>query len=186
LASLAEEDVFSSVGGLELAHEPAEGGGYEGGWGGSALADYAPADGPSRTLLVQNVAPEVSEEELHGLFGQHGQVRLLYSASKHRGLVMVTYYDLRCAISAMAALQRTQLAGQQLLLSYTAQKGGKGDKASAVNQVRTTPSRVTGLGGGSCGSGDTQTAVALVWGRKVVEPCAAPCCPHPCPVLVST
>jgi protein phosphatase 1 regulatory subunit 42 len=136
LASLAEEDVFSSVGGLELAQESAEGTGLEGGWGGNALADYAPADGPSRTLLVQNVAPEVSEEELHNLFGQHGQVRLLYSASKHRGLVMVTYYDLRCAISAMAALQRTQLAGQQLLLSYTAQKGGKGDKASAVNQVR--------------------------------------------------
>lgn len=148
-----EEDIFSTVGGLELGgHDLAaaaagDGGGglhgadHAGSGGGlgagvpsaASLADLAPVDSPSRTLLVQNVLTDVSDEELRRLFAAHGDLRMLYTAAKACGLVIVGYFDLRAAVAAMTALQGFLLAGRPLDVAYSAPKKGE---VNQINQVR--------------------------------------------------
>lgn len=149
-----EEDIFSTVGGLELGgHEFAavaagdatsfHSGEHVGSGGSSlgpagampsaaSLADLAPVDTPSRTLLVQNVAQDVSDEELRRLFAAHGDLRMLYTAAKACGLVIVGFFDLRAAIAAMTALQGFLLCGRPLEVAYSALKKGE---ANQINQV---------------------------------------------------
>ena len=45
------------------------------------------------------------DEEVTALFAAFGQIRTLYTACKHRGFVMVSYFDIRAARNAMRALQ---------------------------------------------------------------------------------
>jgi RNA recognition motif-containing protein len=98
----------------------------------AALADLAPVDSPSRTLLVQNVSQEVSDEELRRLFAAHGDLRMLYTAAKACGLVIVGYFDLRAAMAATNALQGFLLAGRRLDVAYSAPKKGE---VNQINQV---------------------------------------------------
>eukprot|EP00879_Flechtneria_rotunda_P026968 GHRR01028820.1.p1 GENE.GHRR01028820.1~~GHRR01028820.1.p1 ORF type:complete len:256 (+),score=109.74 GHRR01028820.1:1149-1916(+) len=171
-----EEDIFSTVGGLELGHEftscnpdsngvaasaasvaeqlAAVGSGAATASGSSSgssnpsagaathglgipsvasLADLAPVETPSRTLFVQKVAADVSDEDVRRLFAAHGDLRTLYTASKHRGLVIIGYYDLRSAMSAAQALSGYVLAGRPLEVTYSAPKKGE---VNQVNQVR--------------------------------------------------
>jgi RNA recognition motif-containing protein len=60
---------------------------------------------PSRTLFVRNINIHTSDEELLQLFQQHGEIRTMYTACKHRGFVMITYYDIRAATRAKQMLQ---------------------------------------------------------------------------------
>lgn len=149
-----EEDIFSTVGGLELgAHDlaaaaaagdpaglhGADHAGSSSGLGAgvpsaASLADLAPVDTPSRTLLVQNVSQEVSDEELRRLFAAHGDLRMLYTAAKACGLVIVGYFDLRAAVAAITALQGFMLAGKPLEVAYSAPKKGE---VNQINQVGT-------------------------------------------------
>ncbi|WIA33756.1 hypothetical protein OEZ86_006871 [Tetradesmus obliquus] len=149
-----EEDIFSSVGGLELGHDlsgPDAAGsaaaaaaaeqllaGASSAAAGSlsvpsvaSLADLAPVDTPSRTLFVQNVAVDVPDDELRRLFSSHGDLRTLYTACKARGLVIVGYFDLRSAIAAATQLSGYPLAGRQLEVAFSAPKKGE---TNQVNQ----------------------------------------------------
>ncbi|KAF8060053.1 ML1 [Scenedesmus sp. PABB004] len=141
-----EEDIFASVGGLELgadlgsdpaasaaAAEQLLSGGPPGGGLPSAasLSDLAPIEAPSRTLLVSNVPPDVPDEEVRRIFAAHGDLRTLYTAAKGRGLVIVGYYDLRAATSAAGALSGAPLGGRPLEVAFSAPKRGE---ANQVNQ----------------------------------------------------
>lgn len=124
VASISEEDLFSSTGGMELGHE---GGGARGAGDDGAQPDsLAPADVPSRTLFVQNVPPDAAEEDIRLLFAAHGELRSLYTACKHRGFVLVGYYDLRAAMRAAQLLQGALLGGRALEVTYAAPKTGAG------------------------------------------------------------
>ncbi|KIY93743.1 RNA-binding protein, putative, partial [Monoraphidium neglectum] len=151
VASISEEDLFSSTGGLEIGHDA-----------GSAPADppppheaLAPADAPSRTLFARNLPPEVSDEELQQLFAAHGELRSLYTACRHRGFVLVSYYDLRAAVRAAQLLQGTPLGGRALEISFAAPKPGAG-----VPRV-SGGAAAEGGGGGST----PQSAAAAVGGQ---------------------
>lgn len=58
-----------------------------------------------------------------------GDVRQVYAACKHRGFILVTYYDLRAAMAAKNALHGAVAPGQQagaqptLEVYYTVPKG---------------------------------------------------------------
>ncbi|KAF5838586.1 RNA recognition motif 2-domain-containing protein [Dunaliella salina] len=109
LPTVAEDDIFSAVGGLELGldaqhhlretHQPA-----------SALQDQHNGDA-SRTLIIRNVAPDVSDEELRSIFQAFGDVRHLHSALKPQGVIVVTYFDLRAATNAVSTLNGTLIQG---------------------------------------------------------------------------
>ncbi|KAI4336395.1 hypothetical protein L6164_014928 [Bauhinia variegata] len=126
---LEDFDLFSSGGGMELEGEEHLSSGkrivgldgdsvYFGGSKGKL-----PFGGqPSRTLFVRNINSNVEDSELKALFEQYGEIRTTYTACKHRGFVMISYYDLRAAQSAMKALQNRSLRSRKLDIHYSIPK----------------------------------------------------------------
>lgn len=52
----------------------------------------------------------------------YGDIRTLYTACKHRGFVMISYYDIRAARNAMKALQNRPLRRRKLDIHYSIPK----------------------------------------------------------------
>lgn len=53
---------------------------------------------------------------------QYGDIHTLYTACKHRGFVMISYYDIRTARTAMKALQNKALRRRKLDIHYSIPK----------------------------------------------------------------
>jgi len=145
-----EFDLFSSGGGMELEGDSSDalgvymsnyrsgeglGGGAAGqpsGAAGSVAGEHPYGEHPSRTLFVRNINSNVEDTELRALFEQYGAIRTLYTACKHRGFVMISYYDIRAARSAMRALQNKPLRRRKLDIHFSIPKDNPSDKD--VNQ----------------------------------------------------
>ncbi|XP_059449700.1 protein MEI2-like 2 isoform X2 [Corylus avellana] len=148
-----EDDLFGSGGGMEL--EPQEhlsigmskvsisdgvasnGIGHytlPNGVGAAAAAagEHPYGEHPSRTLFVRNINSNVEDSELRSLFEQYGDIRTLYTACKHRGFVMISYYDIRDARTAMRALQNKPLRRRKLDIHFSIPKDNPSEKD--VNQ----------------------------------------------------
>ncbi|MCO5614668.1 hypothetical protein L7F22_068952 [Adiantum nelumboides] len=142
-------DLFSSGGGLEMDGEMQDSfdmyinnprvldAFYAGGPGfhvpssngsGSVIGEHPFGEHPSRTLFVRNINSNVEDSELRSLFEQYGDIRTLYTACKHRGFVMISYYDIRAARSAMRALQNKPLRRRKLDIHFSIPKDNPSDK----------------------------------------------------------
>lgn len=135
-----ELDLFSSGGGLELENDPLDPSrGLKksmdaslGNGSASGVGEHPYGEHPSRTLFVRNINSSVEDAELRVLFEQFGDIRTLYTACKHRGFVMISYYDIRAARSAMRALQNKALRRRKLDIHFSIPKDNPSDKD--VNQ----------------------------------------------------
>ncbi|XP_019194150.1 PREDICTED: protein MEI2-like 2 [Ipomoea nil] len=147
-----EDDFFGSGGGLEMEQDPQENllNGFArlsipDGVLGASIAQYSFSNGsgtvagehpygehPSRTLFVRNINSNVEDSELKYLFEQYGDIRTLYTACKHRGFVMISYYDIRAARTAMRALQNKPLRRRKLDIHFSIPKENPSEKD--VNQ----------------------------------------------------
>lgn len=87
---------------------------------------------PSRTLFVRNINSNVEEEELRQIFSSFGDIRSMYTACKHRGFVMISYYDIRSSRAAMRTLQGHLLRRRKLDIHYSIPKENPSDRD--VNQ----------------------------------------------------
>ncbi|XP_024531271.1 protein MEI2-like 5 [Selaginella moellendorffii] len=126
-------DIFNSGGGLELEGDPYLNNYQIGGNTAAVLAGEHPyGEHPSRTLFVRNINSNVEDVELRALFEQYGAIRTLYTACKHRGFVMISYYDIRAARTAMRALQNKPLRRRKLDIHFSIPKDNPSDKD--VNQ----------------------------------------------------
>ncbi|XP_077250466.1 protein MEI2-like 4 isoform X2 [Tasmannia lanceolata] len=139
-------DLFSSVGGMELEGDDGlscfEGknsdfiGGIpnsqQGGPNNPFAGEHPYGEHPSRTLFVRNINSNVEDSELRLLFEQYGDIRTLYTACKHRGFVMISYYDIRAAGNAMRALQNKPLRRRKLDIHFSIPKDNPSEKD--VNQ----------------------------------------------------
>lgn len=83
---------------------------------------------PSRTLFVRNINSNVEDEELRCLFEQYGPIRTMYTQCKHRGFVMISYYDIRHAKNAMRHLQTKVLRRRKLDIHYSIPKENPSEK----------------------------------------------------------
>ncbi|PWA87530.1 protein MEI2-like 2 [Artemisia annua] len=142
-----EYDIFGSGGGMELESDMENlnlsiskvslGDGVAG----NGVAHYNMANGvgtvagehpygehPSRTLFVRNINSNVEDSELRTLFENYGDIRTLYTACKHRGFVMISYYDIRSARTAMRGLQNKPLRRRKLDIHYSIPKDNPSDK----------------------------------------------------------
>ncbi|XVF87225.1 hypothetical protein PTKIN_Ptkin18bG0101700 [Pterospermum kingtungense] len=148
LEDLEDYDLFGSGGGMELETDPQ--------WSltsgmlkmslsdafaGNGMAHYGLPNGagtvagehpygehPSRTLFVRNINSNVEDSELRALFEQYGDIRTLYTACKHRGFVMISYYDIRSARTAMRALQNKPLRRRKLDIHFSIPKDNPSEK----------------------------------------------------------
>ncbi|XP_008784396.2 protein MEI2-like 2 [Phoenix dactylifera] len=145
---LEEYDLFGSGGGIELDSDPTESltigmakASIADGYTGNGVNQYSLPNGvgtiagehpygehPSRTLFVRNINSNVEDSELRSLFEQFGDIRSLYTACKHRGFVMISYYDIRSARTAMRALQNKPLRRRKLDIHFSIPKDNPSDK----------------------------------------------------------
>ncbi|XP_041994424.1 protein MEI2-like 5 isoform X2 [Salvia splendens] len=99
---------------------------------GTVAGEHPLGEHPSRTLFVRNINSNIEDAELRTLFELYGDIRTLYTASKHRGFVMVSYYDIRAARTAMRALQNKPLRRRKLDIHFSIPKENPSDKE--INQ----------------------------------------------------
>ncbi|XP_077227182.1 protein MEI2-like 2 [Tasmannia lanceolata] len=147
LEDLEEYDFFGSGGGLELDYDSQDSlsialgkasisDGYPGNGSqyglpngvGAVAGEHPYGEHPSRTLFVRNINSNVEDSELRTLFEQYGAIRTLYTACKHRGFVMISYYDIRAARTAMRALQNKPLRRRKLDIHFSIPKDNPSDK----------------------------------------------------------
>ncbi|KAA8529975.1 hypothetical protein F0562_034421 [Nyssa sinensis] len=133
-------DLFSSVGGMDLGEDvfsqgqrtsELSGGNSNsllGGSSSSVAGEHPYGEHPSRTLFVRNINSNVEDSELQSLFEQYGDIRTLYTACKHRGFVMISYYDIRAARNAMRALQNKPLRRRKLDIHFSIPKDNPSEK----------------------------------------------------------
>ncbi|XXG47145.1 hypothetical protein AAC387_Pa02g1836 [Persea americana] len=136
-------DLFSSVGGLELEADDGlscygDNIGadlYRGISNDHYVGSNSPFAGkhpygehPSRTLFARNINSNVEDSELRVLFEQYGDIHTLYTTCKHRGFVMISYYDIRAACNAMRELQSKPLRGQKLDIHFSIPKDNPSEK----------------------------------------------------------
>ncbi|KAJ3701215.1 hypothetical protein LUZ61_004920 [Rhynchospora tenuis] len=141
-----EYDVFGT-GGMEMDSDPTEAitmgfartnladgvklngaVGQFGGVGGTVAGEHPYGEHPSRTLFVRNINSNVEDAELRAMFEQYGDIRSLYTATKHRGFVMISYYDIREARNAMRALQNKPLRRRKLDIHFSIPKDNPSEK----------------------------------------------------------
>ncbi|XP_041994320.1 protein MEI2-like 5 [Salvia splendens] len=147
-----DDDFFGSGGGMEIEPENQENSvngiprmstdtigissitqfGFTNGAAGSVSGEHPYGEHPSRTLFVRNINSNVEDSELKSLFEQYGDIRTLYTACKHRGFVMISYYDIRAARSAMRGLQNKPLRRRKLDIHFSIPKDNPSEKD--VNQ----------------------------------------------------
>ncbi|CAM8882690.1 unnamed protein product [Rhodiola kirilowii] len=143
-----EDDIFGSGGGLELDADPQDGmyvavpkavvpeGFIVNGVNaysvqsavGTVSGEHPSGEHPSRTLFVRNINSNVEDSELRAMFEQYGDIRSLYTACKHRGFVMVSYYDIRDARTAMRLLQNKPLRRRKLDIHFSIPKDNPSEK----------------------------------------------------------
>ncbi|KAL6899119.1 hypothetical protein ACP4OV_005777 [Aristida adscensionis] len=131
-----DDDIFYTGGGMELETDDNKkmtelNGGADDRLGlsnGTLNGEHPFGEHPSRTLFVRNINSNVEDSELKLLFEQYGEIRTLYTACKHRGFVMISYYDIRSARNAMQALQNKPLRRRKLDIHYSIPKDNPSDK----------------------------------------------------------
>ncbi|CAM0904839.1 unnamed protein product [Alopecurus aequalis] len=125
-----DDDIFSTGGGMELEADEhnkllkLNGGGNscQSGLNGLQYGENPYGEHSSRTLFVRNMNTNVPDSELKLLFGQYGDIQRLYTAYKHHGFVMISYYDIRSAEHAMKALQSKLFRHWKLDIHYSTPK----------------------------------------------------------------
>ncbi|XP_071733151.1 protein MEI2-like 2 isoform X2 [Rutidosis leptorrhynchoides] len=140
------DDLFESGGGMEMDFDSQDGIRY--GLSNLSLSDAVPVTGryellnggppvvgehpygehPSRTLFVRNINSNVEDSELRSLFEEYGEIRNMYTACKHRGFVMISYYDIRHARAAMRELQNKPLRRRKLDIHFSIPKDNPSEK----------------------------------------------------------
>ncbi|AQK71257.1 protein MEI2-like 1 isoform X1 [Zea mays] len=130
-----DDDIFYTGGGMELETDEnkknTELNGANDGLGllnGTMNGEHPYGEHPSRTLFVRNINSSVEDSELKLLFENYGEISNLYTACKHRGFVMISYYDIRSAWNAMRALQNKPLRRRKLDIHYSIPKDNPSEK----------------------------------------------------------
>lgn len=96
--------------------------------GAAVVGEHPYGEHPSRTLFVRNINSNVEDSELKSLFEEYGEIRNLYTACKHRGFVMISYYDIRHARIAMRELQNKPLRRRKLDIHFSIPKDNPSEK----------------------------------------------------------
>lgn len=81
-----------------------------------------PLEHPRRSLFVRSINSNIEDEELTKLFEAYGPIRNLHLSSKHRGFVIITYFDIRHAKNAMRQLQSKMIGRKKLDIHYAIPK----------------------------------------------------------------
>ncbi|KAL5212625.1 hypothetical protein ABZP36_023472 [Zizania latifolia] len=132
----ADDDIFYTGGGMELETDENKkmqefNGGAKDGvsmLNGTLNGEHPYREHPSRTLFIRNINSNVEDSELKLLFEHFGDIRAIYTACKHRGFVLISYYDIRSALNAKTELQNKPLKHRKLDIHYSIPKDNPSEK----------------------------------------------------------
>ncbi|EJD54479.1 hypothetical protein AURDEDRAFT_141332 [Auricularia subglabra TFB-10046 SS5] len=74
---------------------------------------------PCRTLFIRNIKYETDSNHVRARFEEFGEIKSFYDLISSRGMVFVTYYDLRAAERTRERLQGAELAGRPIDVHYS-------------------------------------------------------------------
>ncbi|KIY73438.1 hypothetical protein CYLTODRAFT_240973 [Cylindrobasidium torrendii FP15055 ss-10] len=74
---------------------------------------------PCRTLFIRNIKYETNSDDVRHQFEEHGDIKTFFDLISTRGMVFVTYYDLRAAERARERLQDTEIGGRPIDVHYS-------------------------------------------------------------------
>ncbi|KAG8910280.1 hypothetical protein FRC01_006415 [Tulasnella sp. 417] len=74
---------------------------------------------PCRTLFIRNIKYETPSETMRVAFEAHGEIKTFFDLIKNRGMVFVTFYDLRAAERAREKLQGMDVSGRPIDVHYS-------------------------------------------------------------------
>ncbi|WVY92516.1 hypothetical protein V8G54_031604 [Vigna mungo] len=90
-----------------------------------------PKDNPSEkdinqgTLVVFNLDPSVSNDDLRQIFGAYGEVKEIRETPHKRHHKFIEFYDVRAAEAALKALNRSDIAGKRIKLEPSRPGGAR-------------------------------------------------------------
>ncbi|TBU34420.1 hypothetical protein BD311DRAFT_746126 [Dichomitus squalens] len=85
----------------------------------SIIEERIQRERPCRTLFIRNIKYETSSEDVRQLFEEHGEIKTFFDLIANRGMVFVTYYDLRAAERARDRLQGSEISGRPIDVHYS-------------------------------------------------------------------
>ncbi|KAJ7103126.1 hypothetical protein B0H15DRAFT_811057 [Mycena belliarum] len=99
----------------------------------SIIEERIQRERPCRTLFIRNIKYETNSDDVRRQFEEHGEIKTFFDLISTRGMVFVTYYDLRAAERARDRLQGSEISGRPIDVHYSLPrddhaKGGDRDK----------------------------------------------------------
>ncbi|KZW00500.1 hypothetical protein EXIGLDRAFT_830659 [Exidia glandulosa HHB12029] len=85
----------------------------------SLIEERIQRERPCRTLFIRNIKYETNSEDVRHQFEEYGEIKSFYDLVSSRGMVFVTYFDLRAAERARERLQGTEIAGRPIDVHYS-------------------------------------------------------------------
>ncbi|KAF8323842.1 hypothetical protein DL93DRAFT_37658 [Clavulina sp. PMI_390] len=76
------------------------------------IEDRINRERPCRTLFIRNIKYESDSAALRRQFEEHGMIRTFFDLISSRGMLFVTYYDIRAAQAARDRLQGLEVNGR--------------------------------------------------------------------------
>ncbi|KAK7465271.1 hypothetical protein VKT23_005250 [Stygiomarasmius scandens] len=92
----------------------------------SIIEERIQRERPCRTLFIRNIKYETSSADVRRRFEEHGDIKTFFDLISTRGMVFVTYYDLRAAERARERLQGSEISGRPIDVHYSLPRDDKG------------------------------------------------------------
>ncbi|ORY94779.1 hypothetical protein BCR43DRAFT_494578 [Syncephalastrum racemosum] len=83
---------------------------------------------PCRTLFVRNVQYEIRADEIRDMFAEFGEIKDVFDLIEGRGMIFVTFYDIRAAEAAKNNTQGMILADRKIDVHYSLPKAEEEDQ----------------------------------------------------------
>ncbi|KAA1471415.1 hypothetical protein DENSPDRAFT_837405 [Dentipellis sp. KUC8613] len=99
----------------------------------SIIEERIQRERPCRTLFIRNIKYETNSDEVRRQFEEHGEIKTFFDLIANRGMVFVTFYDLRAAERARERLQGSEISGRPIDVHYSLPRDDSG-KGGEKNQ----------------------------------------------------
>lgn len=99
----------------------------------SIIEERIQRERPCRTLFIRNIKYETNSEDVRRSFEEHGDIKTFFDLIATRGMVFVTFFDIRAAERARDRLQGSEISGRPIDVHYSLprddqKQGGDRDK----------------------------------------------------------
>ncbi|KAI0652352.1 hypothetical protein C8Q79DRAFT_92821 [Trametes meyenii] len=95
----------------------------------SIIEERIQRERPCRTLFIRNIKYETSSDDVRLLFEEHGEIKTFFDLIANRGMVFVTFFDLRAAERARDRLQGSEISGRPIDVHYSLPRDDHGKGA---------------------------------------------------------